>query len=368
MNFVLSGGGTAGHINPAIALGEELEARGHNVYFAGTPQGLESKLIPECGFKFKAFEATGFDRTRPYTAVKALRHLSASTAAARKWFKEIKPDAVVCFGAYVSLPIGRAAKAEKIPVIIHEQNSVMGMANKSMSKYANTICLTYQEAKDQVRKSRRDNIEITGNPVRKQIVEASREEGRRNLGVKDDETMLLVFGGSLGAKHINYAVADMKAQLLNKKKLVVVHLTGKDEYERVRDQLNLNNIEARRWKVIPYQDKMGETLAAADLILSRAGASSLAEISALCKPALLIPYPYATANHQQINAKSLQDIGAAEVLSDDDLDYQVFDDTLTQLISHKARRDKMEKALRKADFANSVSKLADIVEKSAKNG
>ncbi|MCF0104940.1 MAG: undecaprenyldiphospho-muramoylpentapeptide beta-N-acetylglucosaminyltransferase, partial [Eggerthellaceae bacterium] len=366
MTFVLSGGGTAGHINPAIALGEELEARNHKVHFAGTPQGLEATLIPEYGFEFKSFEATGFDRSKPLTGAKALCNLFASTAKARKWFRKIKPDAAVCFGAYVSLPIGRAAKAEKIPIIIHEQNSVMGMANKSMSKYANKICMNYPEAGRSVRKSRQDNIEITGNPVRKQIVEASREEGRRNLGIKDDETMLLVFGGSLGAKHINFAVADMKDKLLNNKKLVIVHLTGKDEYNRVLEQLNLNRFEAKRWKVLEYQDKMGETLAASDLILSRAGASSLAEISALCKPALLIPYPYATANHQHKNAKLLQDIGCAKVLSDKDLDYQIFDDTLNLLISHKACRKKIEKALRKADFTKAVGKLADIVEKSTK--
>lgn len=227
MRIVLSGGGTAGHINPALALAEVLEERGHEVYFAGTPTGVEKPLVEMAGIPFKGFEVSGFDRSHPLTLVKGLKKLSHSANLAGKWFAELKPNAVVVFGGYACLPSGRAAKAFRIPLIIHEQNSVMGMANDYLSKSATAVCLTYGAAgrtvKDQTK------VIVTGNPVRKSVLEATKEEGRKYLGIPEDATMLLVFGGSLGARHINTALTELKDQLLELDNVYIVHITGPKE-------------------------------------------------------------------------------------------------------------------------------------------
>ena len=167
-------------------------------------------------------------------------------------------------------------------------------------------------------------IIVTGNPVRRSVIEAERSRGRASLGIPEDATMLLVFGGSLGARHLNQVVAGLKEQLLSRDDLYVVHSTGKGEYDSVVEQLALGEQEARRWRVMPYIDNMGEVLAAADLVLSRSGASSVAEIAALAIPSMLVPYPLATADHQTTNARYLVDAGAAVMMADDRIDEPEF--------------------------------------------
>ena len=164
MLVVLSGGGTAGHINPALALAEVLRDRGCQVEYAGTPQGVEARLVPQAGVSFTPFEASGFNRTRPATIVKGVSKIMRSTKEAKRWFERIKPDVVVGFGGYVSIPVARAANALGIPVVIHEQNSVMGMANKYLAKKAAAVCLTYQHSASVV--ADKGKIHLTGNPVR----------------------------------------------------------------------------------------------------------------------------------------------------------------------------------------------------------
>ena len=199
MLAVLSGGGTAGHINPALALADVLSDRGCDVRFAGTPRGVEARLVPAAGVPFTAFEASGFNRNHPTTIVSGVAKIAKSTKAAKKWFREIGPDVVVGFGGYVSIPVARAAESMGIPVVVHEQNSVMGMANRYLAKSAAAVCVTYEGTADGVCDPR--IVHVTGNPVRASVLAARREEGRAMLGIPDEARMLLVFGGSLGARH-----------------------------------------------------------------------------------------------------------------------------------------------------------------------
>ena len=276
MRVLLSGGGTAGHINPALALAEALQQRGVEVSFAGTPNGLESRLVPQAGIPFTAYEAKGFNRSHPLTLPKALLTLSASTKQAKRDFQESRPDAVVAFGGYVCIPVGRAAESLGIPVVVHEQNSVMGMANKYLAKRAAQVCLTYEHAaKDVAGKGR---VLVTGNPVRRSVFQATRAEGREAFGIPEDAVMLLVTGGSLGARHINQAMAALKGELLGRPDVYVVHLTGPKELEAVQRAMGLSADEAARWQLLGYTDRMGLAMAAADAVVSRAGATSLAEI------------------------------------------------------------------------------------------
>lgn len=359
MKFVVSGGGTAGHINPALALAEILREGGHEVFFAGTPQGVESRLVPEAGIPFTSFTATGFNRSHPLTMIKALGNMFKSTEEAKKWLRIVKPDAVVCFGGYVCIPVGRAAHALAVPLVIHEQNSVMGLANKYLAKSADAVALTYEEAGSSL--GSQEKQVVTGNPVRRAVLKATREEGRKLLGIDDGKFVLLVFGGSLGARHINSAVVGLKETLLSRKDLVVLHLSGPKEYEAVRDSLHLDEEEAKRWKLFAYQDRMGEVLAASDAVVARAGATSLAEISARKLPALLVPFPYATEDHQTTNARSYVERGAAFLIADKDLDTPEFEELLLSLVDDADLRESMRRAAAGFATEEAAKRLADVV-------
>lgn len=364
MVIVLSGGGTAGHINPALALAEELRSRGHEVLFAGTPNGVEARLVGQTDIPFVPFEASGFNRRHPASLVKGVRKIARSTKKARQWFSEVKPDVVVGFGGYVCIPVARAAEQMGIPVVLHEQNSHMGMANQFLSKKASAVCLTYGDCANQAKGAAK--IMVTGNPVRSSVTEGSRIQGRAMLGVPEEDLMLLVFGGSLGARSINDAIAACKAQLLARPNLSVVHIAGPKEYDRVAELLALTPEEQKRWHLMAYQDRMGDTLAAADAIVSRAGATSLAEISALAIPALLVPYPFATEDHQTKNARSYVEAGCADWLPDDQLSTEAFPQKLWRLLDDGQRRVAMAEAARCQPTVNAARNLADVVEESAK--
>lgn len=359
MRIVLSGGGTAGHINPALALAEVLQERGHEVFYAGTPKGVEAKLVAKAGIPFKAFEAQGFDRSRPASLPKALGIIMKSTKLAKAWFAEVKPDVVVAFGGYVCIPVGRAAEQLGIPVVVHEQNSIMGMANKYLGKKAVSVALTYEVAGAPI--ANKEKLVVTGNPVRSSVFNSTRAEGRELLGIPEDALMLLVFGGSLGARHINTAVAHMKERLLSVDNLYVIHITGPKELETVQEQLGLTPEEAKRYQVMGYQDKMGETMAATDLVVSRAGATSLAEISARKIPALLVPFPFATADHQTTNAREYVERGAAAMMADEEVESKEFADLLMDLLNDPSKRAAMSEAAATFKTGDAAGLLADVV-------
>lgn len=364
MNIVLSGGGTAGHINPALAIATILQEKGHSVLYAGTPGGVEARLVPQAGLPFAGFEAAGFNRSHPKTIVVALRLMSSSTKKALAWFDQVNPDVVVCFGGYVCMPVGRAAAKRGIPLVVHEQNSIMGMANRYLANKATAVALTYEVAGEPVKD--KSKLVLTGNPVRRSVFDATREEGRTYMGVPDDARVLVVFGGSLGARHVNAAVAQCKADLLAHGDLHVWHITGPKELDAVRDQLALTEEEAERYHVIGYEDQMGKVLAGCDMVVSRSGATSLAEISALKIPALLVPFPFATADHQITNAREYVRAGAAYMMADDQVETRGFHDLLMRLVEDEAGRAAMRKAAEGFDTRDAASRLAELVIASVK--
>lgn len=365
LKIAIAAGGTAGHINPALALAEELTERGHKVVFFGQATRLEASLVPEAGFDFVPIDVRGFDRSKPWTLVSALIKMAKAEGAVSNYFKDNgKVDVAIGFGAYVELPLLRTCVKEHIPTLIHEQNSTPGLANKLSSQKARTVCVAFPAAIEAFRpKAGADTqIIVTGNPVRKQILNASFEAGRANLHIDKDKEVLLVFGGSLGARHINRAIASMKDELLSRKNLYIVQSTGKDDFESCKEDLALTKDEEKRWKLMPYISNMGEILAASDLVVSRAGASSLAEIAALHVPSVLIPYPYATADHQSTNAKFLVDAKAAITFSDSELDAADFKSALLELIDNKEARLRMRHSAEGLGQDKAASILADQVE------
>lgn len=368
LSVAIAAGGTAGHINPALALAEELAARGHKVGFFGQQRRLEGTLVPQAGFELKSLNVTGFDRSRPWTLITALVRMRLAERELDRHFAEIgKPDVAIGFGAYIELPLMRWCARHGVPTVLHEQNSVPGLANKTAAKKANKVCVALPVAIDAFRDraGASTQIVVTGNPVRRSVIDASREAGRADFAISDGQTMLLVFGGSLGARHLNEGVAALKDELLRRPELHIVHSTGKELFDEVTSALNLTEEQATRWEVRPYIDNMGEALAAADLVLSRAGASSIAEIAALAVPSMLVPYPFATADHQTTNARYLVEAGAAVMLADDAIDTAAFAQELLSLVDDAARRDEMRACARGLAQDQAASVLADQVEAAA---
>lgn len=365
MRIVLTGGGTVGHISPAIALARELQVRGHEVFFAGTPQGTEARVIPQEHIPFRAFEATGFVRSKPWTLVTSSARIMHSIAEAKTWLQGIGADVVVGFGSYASVPACEAAVKLGIPLVIHEQNSVMGMSNTDLSRKAAKVCLTYACAAEG-HDIPQDKLVVTGNPVRPEVLQGNRTDARAAFGIPEDAAVLLVFGGSLGARHINQAVCALKREILSRSQVCVIHITGAKELESVQAALALSADEAKRWILFGYKDGMGDVYAASDAIVARAGASSLAEISALALPAILVPYPYATADHQTHNAEALVQAGEALLVPDAQLDSPAFSTALFSLLDDAALREHMRECALRQDTRGAVVRLADVVVNAAR--
>ena len=364
MKIAIAAGGTAGHINPALALAEELRDRGHHVEFVGQTRKLEGRLVPEAGFDFTPITVTGFDRSRPWTAVSSLWRVWLAKRALGKHFAATgKPDAAVGFGAYVEVPLLGWCKDARVPYLLHEQNSVPGLANKMMNAHASRVCISVPAAEEVFkREGEPGHVLLTGNPVRRSVIDGDRARGRAALGVPDDAVLLLVFGGSLGAKHLNERVAALKKALLSRDNVYVLHSTGADGYDETVSALALSEEEAHRYRVQPYIDDMGDMLAAADLVLSRSGASSVAEIAALAVPSVLVPYPFATGDHQTTNARYLVDAGAAIMCADADIDGEPFEHDLLRLLDDAEARGRMHEAARGLGQDRAAVALADAVE------
>lgn len=262
LTVAIAAGGTAGHVNPALALADELRDRGHEVHFFGESRRLEGTLVPKEGFPFHPVHVTGFDRRRPWTLVTALVHLSHEEHRLIEEFGSGElpmPDVAIGFGAYLELPLMRAAAKLGIPIALHEQNSVPGLANKRTAKSARLIALGQPAAEDVMRScaGRSSEVVFTGNPVRSSVLEGDRSRGRVALGIPQDATVLLVFGGSLGARHVNERLASLKRELLAIEGLHVVHSTGKNGYDETLQALDLTDAEASRWRVMPLHRRYG---------------------------------------------------------------------------------------------------------------
>ena len=368
LSVAIAAGGTAGHINPALALAEELSARGHQVGFFGQSRRLEGTLVPQAGFSLTSLDVTGFDRTRPWTLISALWRMRKAERSLDRHFAEVgTPDVAVGFGAYIELPLVNWCAKHGVPVVLHEQNSVPGLANRTSAARATTVCVALPQAIDAFkdRAGAQTQIVVTGNPVRRSVVDASRAAGRAAFGISEDETMLLVFGGSLGARHLNEGLVSLKGELLAREGLRIVHSTGAELLDEVTEALALTDAEAAQWQVHPYINNMGEALAAADLVVSRAGASSIAEIAALAVPSILVPYPLATADHQTTNARYLVDAGAALMVADDEIDTPRFREGLLSLVDDASRREEMRQAAKGLAQDQAASALAEQVERAA---
>ena len=324
MRVIFAGGGTAGHINPALAIAGYLKDKDPKteILYIGAQGGMEERLVPQAGFEIRTIKISGFKRSLSPKAIKdnivTVKRAFSSTADAKKIMKEFKPDICIGTGGYVSGPVIRAALKLKIPAIIHEQNAFPGVTTKMLSKNVQKVMLANPYAKKYLSDS--CHFVTTGNPVRGEIITAAKEASRKELGL-DERPVILSFGGSLGARKINEGVADLIARSGKDGKYQIIHAYG--QYGKwFPDLLREKGIEpddCKNLDIREYINNMSTCLAAADLVICRAGAITLSELQVQGKPAILIPSPNVAENHQYHNAMSMVDSKAAFIIEESEL-------------------------------------------------
>ncbi len=338
MRVLFAGGGTAGHINPALAIAGYV--RDHDpsasILYVGAIGKMEEELVGKAGFDFRGINVSGFSRDISFEGLSknviALKRIVTSSIESRKILKEFRPDICVGTGGYVSGTILNTAASMNIPIIIHEQNAYPGVTNKMLAKKAKWVMLAVKDAKKHFKSD--VNIVVTGNPVRQEVITASYESSRKALNL-DHRPVILSFGGSLGAKSINEAVAYLMANTAKSDEYQHIHAYGKNGgwFPNFIGDLGVNLARHNNFKVMEYIDNMQQCLAAADLVICRAGAITLSELQVQGKPSILIPSPFVAENHQYHNAMALVNQGAASIIEEKNLTGELLTSTVKKMLA-----------------------------------
>ncbi len=322
MRVILAGGGTAGHCNPALAIAAMIQSKNPKAecLFVGNRGKIEETLVKKAGYPFKAVQTQGFRRKLTLENVKTVKLYFKALSECKKIIREFKPDLVIGTGGYVSGPVVAAAQSLRIPTCIHEQNAYPGVTSKMLARKAEIVFISFPGSEKYFPAAKK--LVLSGNPLREEVLSLSREEARRQLNLPEDAFYLLSFAGSLGALQINRAMVDFIAKNRREQDFYQVHATGKRGWEWMPNALKEKGFDPEEEGTItvrPYLYDMPLHLAAADAVISRAGALTLGELTAMGKPAVLIPSPNVTHNHQYYNARSLSDRGGAILLEEKEL-------------------------------------------------
>ncbi len=368
MKILFAGGGTAGHINPALAIANRLIEKDDKteVKFVGTDEGLEVSLIPRSGYSLDTIKVHGFKRKLSLGTFKTMLEIPFAVSASKRIIKKFKPDIVVGTGGYVCGPVLYAAAKMKITTFVHESNAFPGITTKILSKYVDVVALGMEAAKKFLPSVK--NTIFTGNPIRPSILSVDSFAARRKLGL-DERPFILFFGGSLGARDFNTTVADWIADTAESGKYQILMGTGKlNQFDAVKARLEKNGVDIDKYphiKVSEYIYDMDIAMNAADLVVSRAGASTLAELTAIGKPAILVPSPYVTDNHQEHNARAVEKVGGAVVITENDFTVQSLDKTICEIADSSGRLAKMRGASASMGAPHSVDIICEKIIKMA---
>ena len=369
MRVILAGGGTGGHIYPAITIAREVARRDPNteILFIGSKRGLENELVPKEGFRLLTLQLEGIPRRISLKVFKSLGLAGKGIGEAYKIMKEFRPDLVIGTGGYVCGPVVMTARLMGIPTAIQEQNAFPGLTNRLLGKVVDRVFLAYGEA---ARYFNPKKVKIFGNPIRTaEFQEVSRPVAERNMGIQSGRTNLLIFGGSQSARRINQCFMDILPKMLaGFPNLQIIMMTGGKDYEATESrvkEMDIQSSQRSRLFLTPYFYKIADAYIVSDLVLARAGAISLAEITYFGIPALLIPYPFATNNHQEYNARELEKKNAALVLLEKELTPETLWNHLSLLLNDADKRRKMSSASKSLgkpsateDIVNELLKIA----------
>ena len=363
MKIIVSGGGTGGHIYPALTLIRTLEKKVQNlqVLYVGTHRGLEADIIPKEGIPFETVDLQGFKRSlSPENILRAAKAIQG-VGRAMGIVKKFRPDVVIGTGGYVCGPVLMAASLLGIPALIQEQNVIPGITNKILSKFVDKIATGYQEANSAFPASK---VVFTGNPIRSQVMWERCQDDYEAFGLKPGVKTVLVSGGSRGARSINRAMVEVLRHYEGRSDVQIIHATGQGEYEDIMSRIKAAGIDlnlSENLQVRPYLYNMPQAMAIADLAVFRAGATGLAELTAKGIPAILVPYPYAAENHQEFNARAVEKAGAAKVILNKDLTGEVLIKAIDELLSDEGRLQSMSQASKKLGRPQAADNIAELI-------
>ncbi len=371
MRVLVSGGGTGGHINPALAIADRIKKDNPDaiIEYVGTQKGMESVLVAKAGLKIHYIKVRGFKRKLCIENIDAAIKAVTSVVAAKKVIKSFKPDIVIGTGGYVSWPVLKAASKMKIPTCIHEQNAEPGVTTKMLSKYVDKVMISFEESRKKF--DSKQKPVLVGNPVAEKMLVTSKEQARKELGIPVEAKVVLSCGGSLGARPLNENVYELvKNYTLSESNVYHFHATGKAGFEvqsflykqlgfeQMQDEDTLKKGNVTVTKYIYNMDKL---LSACDIIICRAGAMTLAEISLLGKAAIIIPSPYVTNNHQYKNAKVLADKNAAILIQEKDLNEKVLCDNVKMLLDDDKKRSFIENNVKEFAVNDTLERIMEVV-------
>ena len=368
MKVLLAGGGTAGHINPALAIASIIKKHKPDTQFlfVGTPNGMEARLIPQAGYDFASMEVAGFQRKINLENIKrnfqAVRYLATASKKAKRIINDFKPDLAVGTGGYVSGPIIKQCAKMGIPTAIHEQNAFPGITNKLLAKVVDKVMLTVEDALEYFEKG--IDYTVTGLPIRAEINSKTKLEARAELGF-DNEMCILSFGGSLGAGCINETMAEViKWHTSKGLKINHIHGYGKMGRDTFTDEMEENGIPLKsgRLRITEYINDMDTCLSAADLVICRSGASTLAEIEAAGKPSILIPSPIVTGNHQYHNAMVLGNAGAAIVMRQKEVTNERMIEAIEDLYKNRDKLTQMSQCAKNLAVTDTEDRIYAVIQ------
>jgi UDP-N-acetylglucosamine--N-acetylmuramyl-(pentapeptide) pyrophosphoryl-undecaprenol N-acetylglucosamine transferase len=362
VKVVITGGGTGGHLYPGLAVAEALRRLDAttDILFVGGRR-LEATVVPQAGWPFHAIAGQGLPRRPSPATIAALASAAIGTAQAFQILWRYRPHVVVATGGYVCAPVGAAAALLGIPLVLQEQNLRAGLANRLLARWARWISVPHAEAAAAFGSRR---IEVTGVPVRRRALEGDRERGLARWGLDPDRVTVLVIGGSQGAHSLNKAVCRLGDLLMFEERVQILHHTGKADLAWVREAIGRREHvgpPAIRQIPVPFLDPIGDAYACAGLVVCRAGASTLAEVTAWGLPAIVVPYPYAAMGHQEDNAAILTRAGAAVRVADSELEGTALVEAVQALASDAGRRKAMEAASRALGHRDAAGTVAGAV-------
>lgn len=368
MNFLFACGGTAGHINPAIAVAGRLKELmpESKFLFVGAKGKMEEDLVPRAGYEIELIEITNIQRSLSPAGIKhnlkTALNVVKSLGASKRIIRDFKPDVVIGTGGYVCFPVLKAAQMMGIPTVLHESNAVPGLTTKMLAGGVDVMMVGFEESASVYKNS--EKVTVTGTPVRGDFRTYSKESAKKELGIDPAEKLIVSVWGSLGASRMNEIMADFIADTYKDSDFNLIHAAGRERYDTMMERLNSlcpAGCSRQGYDVRPYIYDMSRVMAAADLVVCRAGASTLAELALMGKPCVLVPSPNVTNNHQEKNARVLENAGGAVVLVEAGLTSQKFTETVTELIEDDARLNDMAEAMKVAAPADATERITDVV-------
>ena len=361
MRIILCGGGTAGHVNPALAIAEEIKHGNDSseILFIGRCGGEENEIMKRAGFTVKTLEVRGFERRLTPKNAKSILLAMRAAGEAGRIIKEFRPDVVLGTGGYVCWPTLRAAKRAKIPTVLHESNVYPGLTTRLLASGVDLMLLNSGKTLEYLK--RRENAKVVGNPLRYDFGKISRRTARTRLGLSERDIFILSFGGSIGAAALNEAIIyAMKEYSLKTPNVHHIHGTGRRFYEEILAK-EPSLAKDGRVKIVPYVENVPELMRAADIVISRCGAMTLSELCAAGAPAILVPSPNVTDNHQLKNARALSDSHAAILMEESKLTGANLAAELSRLAASKNERADLSRRIKSLDKPNATERIVELI-------